>query len=326
MLGGNYIPRDELRRRARAEAEIDRARRKAQGGPSGRRLGGSSLAGGLRDAIASATLSRNNAIVDNNCGTGTKAGDRAAQDALLNGFRSKQEMDKADELAIQKALYELMQVEEGRKLDQEAAGGNGQYYPGSQGPLPPTAGPSWDQQPVNLQPVGGFYAPGPASWTPPAQQQPPPTSITGTPVSYPSKPVSLAPEPELDRHGRPLSRLVKDASKKRTGKASSSSSNANRSQSRSQAAADASQGNSTNSSRWDCLRCTLINEANATECNACGAPHQSATAAGTPAPSNKKLSKAQAPVTMGWNCLNCGTFMEHKWWMCSLCGMIKTTS
>src|ERR1700760_3963305 len=62
LVGGNYIPRDELRRRARAEAEMERARRKARGESGSRRLGGSSIAGGIRDAIATATLRRNNAI------------------------------------------------------------------------------------------------------------------------------------------------------------------------------------------------------------------------------------------------------------------------
>jgi RNA polymerase subunit RPABC4/transcription elongation factor Spt4 len=29
---------------------------------------------------------------------------------------------------------------------------------------------------------------------------------------------------------------------------------------------------------------------------------------------------------LGWNCLECGTFMETQWWTCSLCGTMKLDS
>jgi hypothetical protein len=305
LVGGNYIPREELRRRARAEAEMERARRKARG-ESSRRLGGSVMSGGIRDAIATATLRRNNAIVDDNCGTGTKAGDRAAQDALLNGFRSKEEMAEADHLAIQQALFDLMEVEEGRKLEQEAASSQ---PPTTVAPQPPSEGLTWDAE-NGLQPVGGYYGPGPSMWSPTQ-----PTS----PAPYPQTRVA----PELDRHGRPLSRLVSEASNKRAG----NNAPTDRSWSRSQATTAASQGSS--SQPWDCPWCTLINTANTSNCIACEAarptPNNPQTAK-APAPSHKKLTKAQAPVTLGWNCLNCGTFMEHQWWTCSMCGLMKRAS
>jgi DNA-dependent metalloprotease WSS1 len=308
QLGGSHIPRDELRRRARAEAIKERDRRKAQQAKSGHRLGGAFSGGGsLRDAIADATIRRTSKEVESGCATGTKAGERAAEDAMLNGFRSKAEMDEADHLAIQQALFELMQQEEGRRLDREAAATQR-----------PTA------QPVRTQsvshPIGGFYAP-----TPPSAPNPRPAA------TYPGNNVPARPPQSVDRHGRPISRLVKEAESKSRNENKAASARLSKPLPK---VPGTSQGSSSQQPHWPCPRCTLQNEANVEFCDACNEPRMGASALPRAKPQNigsngliQTTSKSSnGPGNLGWKCWFCGTFMEHQWWTCSRCGTMKASS
>jgi hypothetical protein len=315
QLGGKRVPLHELQRRARASA-IERTKQN-KGADPGRRLGGRDLRGpDMRSIIADAAERRK--TVTNSCGTGNKAAERAAEDALLNGFRTKEEMDEANEIAIQEAIFQLMELEEERKLAGE---------PGpSSAPIPstPMEGLTWSPE-YGLQPVQPSQprsAPPPPSQplSPPSihnlnQMPPPPLSIQ-RPTQPP--PIPIHSRPEVNAHGRPISRLVKEAEEKSKSKVKKPDT----------ASLPNSHQPSTSDEEWHCLACTLINTASATQCDACESPKpdkvKSSSSATTNANTSQTLITSSKP--QGWNCLTCGTFMETQWWTCSWCGSLKASS
>jgi hypothetical protein len=302
-LGGGHIPREELRRRARAQANEERERRKKLQARSGQRLGGSTMSGGLRNAIVQATTRRQGtSAVNDGCATGTKAGDRAAEDALLNGFKSKRDMDDADQQAIQQAMWELMQYEELRNLDQETARPQ-QPMPQQHTPQRPMSeGLTWDSR-------NGLQAAG--TYSNPVHLDPP---YNPPPIPSQSKPRAQAPAHEANRHSRSSSGRVKDTSNPR-----STHRKPVPSQLDSQATAGASKGNS--SKTWACSTCTLLNPTSASKCDACDAPRLASSSS-----SSRTPSRPVNTAPPGWACMTCGNFMEPQWWMCSFCRSIKTHS
>ena len=102
---------------------------------------------------------------------------------------------------------------------------------------------------------------------------------------------------------------------------------------------------SSDPTKWACPQCTLLNPLEFLSCDACGLeqPPQ-------PIPQNKRYGPSHLPQALpkpppasslrgpsatpfepakgriGWNCLNCGTFMENQWWTCTLCGEMKLES
>lgn len=338
-LGGQRVPNDELRRRARAAAQDRQTRQEKErrdrgrrlGGPAARPLPGSSNApsfpggrrievqgGGLRDApIADATIRRTSSVTDG-CGTGTAAAARAAEDALLNGFRTKADMDEADQAAIQAAMYELMQMEEidlinerGRDRDRDrarqemqrperelthrpAAAASGRTTPPRE-ERGGSHGLQWD--PVNgLQPADRASPPRRPPSAPPARRpsNPPPSVMTSA-VAAPPPPVTL------DRFGRPISRIVLEAERQqqqtqqdprrdRRGRAFGSLSSSSRAASQpppptrtaSQPPTQQQQQQQPQASRaspWSCGICTLINEPSTSRCAACETPRPAPPAA-----------------------------------------------
>ncbi|KXL51528.1 hypothetical protein M433DRAFT_140551 [Acidomyces richmondensis BFW] len=87
-----------------------------------------------------------------------------------------------------------------------------------------------------------------------------------------------------------------------------------------------------NPDEWTCEVCTCINPMQFLACDACGSERPQ----GAVASASSRLAATRHPQwtttqpiateTMGWNCMRCGTFMEHKWWTCSACGLMKSSS
>ena len=138
--GGRLPPPSEMRRLARASAE----KRKSQaqmGNGSGQRLGGTPLhayGGDVRSIIADQITRRN--TIDKGCASGRKDAIRISDQASNNTFKTKADEDDANNRAIAQALYELMEEEEGRKLD------------GTFSTAPTDGGLAWD-------PEDGLYDP-----------------------------------------------------------------------------------------------------------------------------------------------------------------------
>ncbi|KAJ9669072.1 hypothetical protein H2201_000898 [Coniosporium apollinis] len=309
-LGGRRVPLEEMQRQARAAAEKRRTLSKG----SGQRLGGRSVRLGedMRKVIADA-VTRRNQMATTSCGAGTKEGDRAAEQARRNGFRTKAEEDDANNLAISKALSELMEQEEERKLDEA------ELYKGDG-----SDGLSWN-------PKSGLQLDGPAT-----PRQPKPTSQPAPKRSAPATATGPA-QPRPVRNGRPVSRLVAEDNARRSGERSSIPS--------SRPPAPQYQANAesvSNSGMWACPVCTFENARDLPFCEMCEThrPPSSATNGQTPSINDRRQrsgngagpSSGSAPTQvnaaqpLGWVCGFCGTFMESKWWTCSFCNRMKTSS
>jgi len=294
QLGGNHIPRDELRRMARSQARQEHERYKKYGN----KLGGSSQSVRVRDAAATAAIKRNE-ITDNGCATGTKAAAQAMEDALLNGFRSQAEMDEANDLAIQMATFQLMEMEEAAKLQHGSA--RPVTASSSSTPAPSSSeGLTWDPQNGLQMALSGI-----------------PHEQWETPIS-PSRPDSAPPvpydtRPDVDAYGRPLSRLVMEAEAKKSRKQQVRPDSTRE---------DRQPGSARPANPWACVSCTLINHAGAMECEACGKKKPKGVSV------SQGSSSAAQPVAKpsGWVCSACGTWSENKWWTCSYCGSFKTSS
>ncbi|KEQ67077.1 zinc ion binding protein [Aureobasidium melanogenum CBS 110374] len=87
------------------------------------------------------------------------------------------------------------------------------------------------------------------------------------------------------------------------------------------------------SGSWTCRICTCINLQTHLACDACGGerpafmtPAINSGIAGRrndahpTAFAEKKQAKQES---LGWNCRECGTFVEHRWFCCTLCGLMK---
>jgi hypothetical protein len=328
QLGGDYVPADEVRRRARASAadrERDRIKRGRKLGNTGaNEPSGRSGSLGIRDAVAIAAIQRESIIDQDNskgkgkrrgqpieikisdteeilagCGQGNKRAEREAQDALRNGFSTKEDMDEANWMAIQEAQFELEEKQEQKRLamglpptDQQA------------GQRPGTAedgGYTWDSE-YGLRHTDG--------WKKPAASQPVRNDASAS-ASRPSRSVppkenrqSAPPLRSAEvKPGKPVSRLVREAEEKKKSKKSSSSS-------------------SSSSSNWACSACTFVNKNNKTKCEVC----ESDRPAPKPRATITKPAPSEFTQSFGWSCPRCTTFMGHEWWTCSSCGAMKLNS
>lgn len=332
-LGGKRIPLDEMRRQARIAAEKRRSLNKG----SGQKLGGKPTLRGvdMRKVIADAATRRN--TITKGCASGTKNAGQLSSDASKNGFRTKAEENDANDRAIAQALAELMEEEEMQKLENLCAPSG-------------TGGLAWDREnglqfdDTSNDPESGL------SWT----------KEGGLELDKPNlKPSSASPaaQPLQTRNGRPISRLVLEDNTLR--KNSSSSSRArpiSRLTSEEEERLRAKQlpglpvsmpppklPPPSDPNMWSCPQCTLDNPLDFLSCDACGLEqppqpiprNQRFGPAGPPprAPPSASVFRPNAPTPfepakgrIGWNCLNCGTFMENQWWTCSLCGVMKAES
>jgi hypothetical protein len=345
-LGGKRVPLDEMRRKARIAAEKRKGTTNANAG--GHRLGGAPVTRmvDMRKVIADAA-SRRTSITEGCASNSSEAG-RLVHQQEQDGFRTKAEQDDANDMAIARALQDLMYEEEMQRLG----------APTGQGGLSwdPAHGLSFDSNPNSRT-----ASPAPSSssgleWSREG-------GLSFAPTTSPPPPARQSSLPTVNGQGRPLSRLV-------TGSQPSSSNSRPVSTTRT-----ASWGPSrliseeeermrnkqlpptppptspqqitvpSDPNKWACPQCTLHNPLDFLTCGACNLeqPPQ-------PIPQHKKFGTSNAGPSLpkpppqsslrgqgatpfepargriGWNCLECGTFMENEWWTCTLCGTMKLDS
>ncbi|OJD17488.1 hypothetical protein AJ78_02409 [Emergomyces pasteurianus Ep9510] len=141
-LGGQRIPLHEARRMARVAAE----KRQALTAGSGRKVGGSPILRGtdMRQVIADAAQRR--ITVTKGCASGSSEGEKLADEASKNGFRTKAEEEDANEQAIIQAYIELIQEEEKQQY------GNSYIPPSGTHPAGPRSSLSPPQIPRETKP------------------------------------------------------------------------------------------------------------------------------------------------------------------------------
>ncbi|EOA86332.1 uncharacterized protein SETTUDRAFT_161218 [Exserohilum turcica Et28A] len=314
-LGGKRIPLDEMRRQARVAAEKRRAAPKANAG--GHRLGGSRpTAHGvdMRKVIADAA-SRRSSIIEG-CASGSSEADRLLHQQERDRFRTTAEQDDANDWAIAQALQDLMYDEEMQRLG--APTGNG--------------GLSWD-------PKNGLQF---------DSAQPPSVPLATRP--YPTRSTTHPPQ------GRPLSRLLTQPLSRSTStrhpvsarpppRLISLEEEQLRNRQFPPPAPRPADTPLPDPTKWACPQCTLHNSLDYLACGACGleqppqpipehkrfASSYTAPVLPKPPPQSGLRGRGATPFEpargrLGWNCLECGTFMENQWWTCSLCGTMKPDS
>jgi hypothetical protein len=345
-LGGKRVPLDEMRRQARSAAEKRKASTNANAG--GHRLGGSSVVRGvdMRKVIADAA-SRRTSITEGCASNSAEAG-RLVHQQEQDGFRTTAEQDDANDMAIARALQDLMYEEEMHRLG----------APTGQGGL------TWDRE------NGLSFDSNPPSRTAsPAQKSSVGLEWSRDTNSLFGPPTSLTPQsrqsslPRVDANGRPMSRLISQAQpRSSTSRPVSNTRSTSYGSSRLISQEEEQLRNKqlppipppispqqitvpSDPDKWACPQCTLHNPLEYLACEACGLeqPPQPipqhkrfGSSNGTPSlpkppPQSGLRGRGATPFEpakgrIGWNCLECGTFMENEWWACSLCGTIKVDS
>jgi hypothetical protein len=362
--GGIYAPpAHEMRQRARASAEKRNAQGALPSGP-GQRLGGTPLHRGqdIRKVIADQASRRN--TVDRGCASGRGDAGQLSDQASSNTFKTKAEEDDANNRAIAQALFIMMEQEEAEKLNgtfQEKSyfGGlewspeNGLY---SAGLSMPTNGnqpsqPSEDEQlrwamEQSLRGSSGrsgMQGPSPATVNDMSSGKQDQLSHSPEDTTAPKRkrpdanlspsPPALGKSPRRDtstpaqeiRNPSPLPRSLDPD------------------EAQSPAVPDAIP------EQWTCDICTCINPFQFLACDACGIERpqtvlvNAASSSTKPTRPQKKTPAANSSkilttrggfqvkppdptASLGWSCVACGSFMEHKWWTCSACGQLKNSS
>lgn len=116
VLGARRIHDEELRRQTRVSA-VKRTKPSYDG--QGRSLDGARLPRGVDMRPVVADAASKSGGITNGCASGTKDGQRLADDAWRNGFRTLAEEDDANEAAIAVALVELYEADRARRLMEE---------------------------------------------------------------------------------------------------------------------------------------------------------------------------------------------------------------
>jgi hypothetical protein len=335
-LGGRRIPLDEMRRQARLAAEKRKGTTNANAG--GHRLGGSApIARGvdMRKVIADAA-SRRSSITEG-CASGSSEAGRLVNQQEQDGFRTRAEQDDGNDLAIAQALQDLMYDEEMQRLGAPTGGG----------------GLSWDPQ------NGLSFDSNPPSRTASPAQDP----LTGLgwlkdQSSFPPTQTNPVRNPSLSSQGRALSRLVTDSSRtsshsrpmptRTTPRLISEEEEQLRNKQLPPTPPPSSPRQpavAPSPNQWACPQCTLHNPLDYLACEACGleqppqpipehrrfGPSNVVPSLPKPPPQSGLRGQGATPFEpargrLGWNCLECGTFMENQWWTCSLCGTMKIDS
>ncbi|CAI6271956.1 unnamed protein product [Periconia digitata] len=336
-LGGKRVPLEEMRRNARVSAERRRASTNVNVG--GRRLGGPPLSSGvdMRRVIADAH-SRKTSITEG-CASGSREVDRLRDQQARGGFRTKAEEHDANDQAIAQALQDLMEEEELHKLSELCApkGGGGLAWD-------PVNGLQFDNDPPRPRdPAARSVISRPKL----SSQSPPPLSSQSRPSSR-----LVTRNSGSSSHSRPIpnqpSRHTSDDEHFSSSPPAESPVSPEPSRipsSRPPSVAPPAPAIPTDPNEWACPQCTLHNPLNFLSCGACGLeqPPQPipqgrrfdgsdhAPKLPKPPPAAELRGPSATPFEpakgrIGWNCLNCGTFMENQWWTCTLCGEMKIES
>ncbi|KAK2785572.1 hypothetical protein FQN53_007657 [Emmonsiellopsis sp. PD_33] len=143
-LGGRRIPPHEAHRLARVAAD----KRQTLNAASGRKLGGAPVrrGAGIRMLIADAAQ-RRTAVIEG-CASGTGEGQKLADEASKNGFKTKAEEEDANEQAIMQAFIDLIQQEE-----EEEQHRNSHTPPSASHPADPRQSPSRPRIPNDTNPT-----------------------------------------------------------------------------------------------------------------------------------------------------------------------------
>ncbi|KAF2435777.1 WLM-domain-containing protein [Tothia fuscella] len=328
-IGGKRVPQEELRRRARVAAQ-ERLKENQKSHP-GHILGGGASrkprdvrsaaaeAAARREAAAKRAAALQPSAYTSSCATGTKLGDQLARDALKNGFRTKAEMDNADEAAIAEALVDLYEQDEINAMDPPSEGLMWNKEQGLQ-PIKPSASSSKSN--TRPSPSGNVYIGPPSSASPsqnafagPSRPAPPNRSLKPAPPPRPGQPLGTQYNPS----GRPVSRLVLEAeAQKRKFPKQQSKPN--------QSPSSPSTGNWCGPmveahDPWSCLNCTLTNDGKSSRCDACDSPRGA-----IPPPRRSRPGEEMAGpdgVFNGWYCKNCGEVSPANRPICRQCGRKK---
>ncbi|OJJ47927.1 hypothetical protein ASPZODRAFT_131537 [Penicilliopsis zonata CBS 506.65] len=288
-LGGQKMPLDEARRRARAAAE----QRRVLSAGSGRKLGGAPVQRGtdIRRVIADAAQRR--IEVTRGCASGTEQGAQLAEEASRNGFRTKAEEDDANEQAILQAYIELIQEEEREKY------GDSYIPPSQENPAGPRSNLSSSVL-ENTKPTMKTAAAAAAS------------AASAAPIlSSPREPVDLTSDNNESYNSpwtcpvctldNPATYLCCDACA-------------------SERPQPANVGSAP--SPPPPARPRSTNKRPIQESTRKIVSQSTVRAVETLAAIENKSSKRP----LGWVCRSCGAFMETEWWTCSSCGLMKQAS
>ncbi len=298
--GGRRVPPDEARRIARAAAE----KRRTLYAGSGQKLGGAPVPVGadIRRVIIQAIERRNKVL--KGCGSGEQRNNKEMNDlanqATRNGFKTQADEDEANEQAIAQAMWELVQEDEKKEYGDSFVPSTAENPTGSGG------GNLGNRSTIKRE------ASSPAKTPKPKQTKAPP----------------------IRQHpGRPVSRLVAEASTK---KATSPSKNRVMDLTRSSTSTPAPAAAVTSDppppeplpNGWTCPICTLHNPLNFLSCDACTSERPAEILKQIEQAGRKKVktTQPQSLQVQTWKCQRCTTEMDNKWWTCSTCGQMKTSS
>ncbi|KAH7060659.1 WLM domain-containing protein [Macrophomina phaseolina] len=291
-VGGKAAPLSEIRRQARAAAE---KRKTTPSTDSGQRLGGAAPPRGsdMRKVIADAAERRKQ--ITQGCGSGDHAvQQKVEEEARRLGFRTRAEMDDADEIAIAIAMMEGDRDAHRQEMTELGT----------------------SQEGLSWSPERGLEMASSADKTR-VQNNSPHSATPIKPASSPPHGVASNSSVSTPRPGRPVSRLVatKPAATQTKGSAEVIDLTAD----------SPKKERASQASTWTCEICTLINNMQHLCCDACGVerPESVTKNAGASSPD---LAPPLPPRPLGWNCTRCGTFMESNWWTCSACGLMKASS
>jgi hypothetical protein len=345
-LGGKRIPLDEMRRQARIAAEKRKATSNANAG--GHRLGGSRPVGrgvDMRQVIADAA-SRRSSITEG-CASGSSEAGRLVNQQEQDGFRTTAEEDDGNDWAIAQALQDLMYDEEMQRLGAPTGGGglswdpqNGLQFdsnPPSRTASPaqgPTAGLGWSKENgLSSQSYPTRSTSHPAQGRPLSRLVSQPSSRTST-LSLPTS--TRATSRLISQEEEQLRNKQLPPTPPRTSPAPSPPP---------QQVEVIDLTVDVEPDKWACPQCTYHNPLDYLACELCSleqppqpipehrrfGPSHMAPSLPAPPPQSGLRGQGATPFEpargrLGWNCLNCGSFMEHTWWTCSLCGTMKADS
>lgn len=313
-LGGGLarVPPHEARRRAAAAAQ----RRQALSAGSGKRLGGTPVEQNvdMREVIARAAERRLN--ITQGCASGTAEGDRAAEDASENGFRTKADEDEANERAIVEALNDLMEEDSKASLHRSTTPGTLDGFV-SRTPIPkttnvyrpssttPTSSLNFDQAHIIDLSNDADEKDVPDDWSCTVCTLRNPSQFLACDACGSERPHrnSVAQRTAQPRFPPIRQTLAESVPRVHEAKTSGSVSDSPRDfpqNVRNTKATTARSGSYTAKPELSIQKRALQ--------------------------SLRDVEESLSARPMGWLCPACNTFMEKEWWTCANCGTVKSTS